>query len=176
MKNIDNQGIAQFGQSAGLGHQRSAGSNPATLTTKICSKCQKEKPMNEFRWRNRTKGYRSCWCKSCFSLYEKEKWKDQTDNRRNKHRQQQLSRRSRNINHIWKYLSGKCCVECGITNLIVLEFDHIEPNDKCGNISDLARDGYSIKNLQREMEKCQVLCANCHRIKTAKERGWDKTI
>lgn len=40
------------------------------------------------------------------------------------------------------------------------------------NVSLMVADGYSWENILKEIEKCQVLCANCHRIKTARDYKW----
>ena len=51
----------------------------------------------------------------------------------------------------------------------VLDFDHIDPKTKAFNVSDCVRRGMSRKTVLAEIQKCQVLCANCHRIKTFEE-------
>ena len=56
------------------------------------------------------------------------------------------------------------CVDCGIKNHIVLDFDHLR--DKKYNISKMVRDGFPWKVIKKEIEKCEVVCANCHRIRT----------
>jgi len=56
------------------------------------------------------------------------------------------------------------CVDCGESNPIVLDFDHIR--DKKYNISRMIHDGFSWKAIVKEMQKCEVVCANCHRIRT----------
>ena len=56
------------------------------------------------------------------------------------------------------------CVDCGEKNHIVLDFDHIR--DKKYNVSRMIHDGFSWKAILREIEKCEVVCANCHRIRT----------
>lgn len=61
-----------------------------------------------------------------------------------------------------KELSG--CVDCGVNNHIVLDFDHL--HDKKYNISRMIHDGFSWKAIKKEIEKCEVVCANCHRIRT----------
>jgi hypothetical protein len=47
-----------------------------------------------------------------------------------------------------------------------LHFDHL--GDKDYNVSDMP--GLSKEKIMVEIAKCQVLCANCHAIKTYKER------
>lgn len=61
-----------------------------------------------------------------------------------------------------KIASG--CVDCGEKNHIVLDFDHIR--DKKYNVSRMIHDGFSWKAIVKEIKKCEVVCANCHRIRT----------
>jgi len=61
-----------------------------------------------------------------------------------------------------KQASG--CVDCGEQNPIVLDFDHIR--DKKYNVSRMIHDGFSWKAIMKEIQKCEVVCANCHRIRT----------
>ncbi len=56
------------------------------------------------------------------------------------------------------------CKDCGENNHIVLDFDHLR--DKKYNISRMIHDGFSWKAIMKEVEKCDVVCANCHRIRT----------
>lgn len=56
------------------------------------------------------------------------------------------------------------CVDCGVTNHIILDFDHLR--DKKYNVSRMIHDGFSWKAIKKEIEKCEVVCANCHRIRT----------
>jgi len=60
------------------------------------------------------------------------------------------------------------CKDCGVTNHIVLDFDHLK--DKKYNISQMIRDGFSWKSIMKEVEKCEVVCANCHRVRTHNRR------
>lgn len=64
---------------------------------------------------------------------------------------------------ILEYLKNHHCVDCGESDPIVLEFDHIK--DKYKEISKLIR-GNSFQKLKDEIVKCEVRCANCHRRKT----------
>lgn len=75
-------------------------------------------------------------------------------------------------NWLVAYLSRHPCVDCGMTDLRVLEFDHRDTGTKRLEVSVLARSGYSLDTVQREVAKCDVRCANCHRIRTHEQRGW----
>jgi 5-methylcytosine-specific restriction endonuclease McrA len=59
----------------------------------------------------------------------------------------------------------KGCASCGYnSHPYALEFDHIDPATKRMKISDMYC--YSWKRVKVELAKCQVLCGNCHNIKT----------
>lgn len=71
-----------------------------------------------------------------------------------------------------KYLETHSCVDCGESRLACLDLDHVR--DKKAPVSKLVAAGYSIPTVQKELDKCEVRCANCHRVKTAREQGWWK--
>jgi len=63
-------------------------------------------------------------------------------------------------------LGGKC-VKCGCTEK--LEFDHIDPLTKTASISRLLANGNKA-DLEKELQKCQLLCNSCHVAKTAEKK------
>ena len=73
-----------------------------------------------------------------------------------------------------RYLAKKGCSDCGERDPRVLEFDHIEPSNKKSAIATMMSQGYLWSNpkLRREIRKCRVLCANCHRLHTAIQQGY----
>ena len=64
-----------------------------------------------------------------------------------------------------EYLGGKC-VKCGTTHN--LQFDHIKRDTKKYTIAGRVRRNFTI--LKEELDKCQLLCVDCHKIKT--KSGW----
>jgi hypothetical protein len=70
------------------------------------------------------------------------------------------------------YLLNHPCIDCGITDIRVLEFDHRDDTIKRDSVSVLARSGYGLEAVGAEVAKCDVRCANCHRIRTHDQRGW----
>lgn len=72
-----------------------------------------------------------------------------------------------------KYLRHHPCIDCGESDIIMLEFDHIR-GQKRGGVTTLIRHTLSWEVIQAEIEKCVVRCANCHKRKTAKQFGWLK--
>ena len=70
---------------------------------------------------------------------------------------------------ILEYKSKEGCKKCGVSDPRVLEFHHIKEKDF--SIAERARSKYGKKRLLEEIKKCNVLCANCHRILHFEERG-----
>jgi hypothetical protein len=62
------------------------------------------------------------------------------------------------------------CIDCGYNeHPAALDFDHIPGTVKLGSVGNLIRDA-SWERIIAEMEKCEVVCANCHRVRTATRR------
>jgi len=88
----------------------------------------------------------------------KEKIKERTKIRRKTQKQ-------KNKDYVKAYKSLSKCVDCGENNPLVLDFDHVRGKKvKC--ISDMMRGGYCLDSLKKEIAKCEIRCANCHRIVT----------
>lgn len=65
------------------------------------------------------------------------------------------------------------CVDCGYDkHPVALEFDHIPGTIKLNNVASLVRGG--LKKLFEEIDKCEVVCANCHRIRTTERDEWGR--
>lgn len=106
--------------------------------------------------------------------------------RKNRERAAESKRRHRSVNpsiyrgHVARYKKTRrqliCeykldrgCAICGYRDHPdALHFDHLPGNDKNGNISQIYRNSW--QDVLKEIEKCQVLCANCHAIETAARR------
>lgn len=67
--------------------------------------------------------------------------------------------------YVKNFKQGKSCVDCGESRWQCLEFDHRNPNDKFKGISIMIKSRYSPEAIQKELDKCDIVCANCHRIR-----------
>src|SRR5687768_5361247 len=56
------------------------------------------------------------------------------------------------------------CIRCGFANPRALQFHHRDPSQKTLEIANCLRQGWGKDRLQSEIDKCDVLCANCHAI------------
>ena len=83
------------------------------------------------------------------------------------------NQRNKNKAYVDAIKSISECVDCGEKNPLVLDFDHVKGKKvKC--ISDMVRCSYSIDTINKEMNKCEVRCSNCHRIVTHKRNKNDR--
>jgi hypothetical protein len=142
----------------------------------VCIKCEKDLPENEFHFKDKTKGVRKKTCKECTKKYRKTYYLENRESAINYSLQTNKERAIRNQQFVWDYLKEHPCVECGESNPIVLQFDHIDENDKTKEISKLVTEKYGIDTIKKEIDKCQVLCANCHLKRTAIQFEWYKNI
>lgn len=70
---------------------------------------------------------------------------------------------------LFSFLSTKVCIDCGENDPIVLDFDHIDRNNKFKTVAKMLSGHYSWLSVYREISKCEIRCANCHRRKTYRQ-------
>lgn len=114
------------------------------METKICTKCGQERPIEDFYWKNKAKGLRRSECKDCHNNYVKNKYKERHDE----------------VNNIKSQMK---CVKCGQDKFYLLDFHHINPEEKDNGIAQMLRNNTPWEQILSEMKKCIPLCANCHR-------------
>lgn len=91
--------------------------------------------------------------------------------RERKERNREANRRAKIRARHWlkEYLRTHPCVDCGEDDVRVLEFDHMNPEEKIANVGRLACNGARLERIEAEVAKCEVRCANCHRRRTIEE-------
>ena len=141
------------------------------MKTKKCCKCKKDKPIDKFAFKNKKTGQRSSICKVCHNEYMKSHYINNSAKYKAKARTWTIGQRVVVRDYLYNYLKAHSCVDCGEANPVVLEFDHVKGIKK-SNISDMISQGRSLKTVQEEIDKCETRCANCHRMKTAKDYNW----
>lgn len=140
------------------------------MDTRTCHKCLQEKPLEEFPWKNIVKRTRQAVCKECTAKRTNEWYQ----NNKAHHIENVQDRRNRlreeNREYVLNYLSTHPCENCGETDPVVLEFHHV--GEKEDSVSRLIYRAESLVRLIEEISRCRVLCSNCHKRVTARERGW----
>jgi hypothetical protein len=114
-------------------------------------------------------------CRPCRSAYHREHYLANKQRYGDQARERKLALREERTLYLISYFSEHPCADCGETDPIVLEFDHLDANAKSFNIGN-ALSYRNWESILREIEKCQVVCANCHRRRTSRRRGAMRTI
>ena len=70
-----------------------------------------------------------------------------------------------------EYKKNLKCIKCGFDKHPALDFHHIDKNSKDRGIAKMLESNMSKKSIIMEIEKCIVLCSNCHRILHYEERN-----
>lgn len=121
---------------------------------KLCSKCHTHKDTGDFSPR-----------KSACKLCRRQEQKIYALNNKAAVRTTEKKKQIRNRNFIYNSKLNKRCIDCDIIyDPSVLHFDHIT-NNKTMGISKMITNS-SIKRIQEEMNKCEIVCSNCHRERT----------
>lgn len=130
------------------------------MQTKRCSMCKNELPLESFS-KNHTRKDGLCGaCKECNKAYHKIHYKKNKQDYLDKSK-----RRRKKLSKDWAlFKSTLKCKQCGYDkHPVALDFHHKDPSKKDEGLARLITTG-SMKRIQEELEKCDVLCANCHRI------------
>lgn len=139
---------------------------------KTCRRCKQSKPESEFgRNRTRPDGY-SHWCLYCRNKHYHDNYKSNGSAILSRSNENKARRRDKLREKYYEYLATHPCVDCGNTNPIVLELDHVRGKKRFNVSTRMLMVVPTWQSLLEEIAKCDVRCANCHRIKTARELGW----
>lgn len=133
---------------------------------KTCQKCKQEKPIAAYGARKDSKDGRQYICRPCKA--------EAHQARREANLASILAAKSRRANtardFIIEFFKSNPCVDCGNSDMRVLEFDHVRGDKFCG-VGKLAREGRNLELVKQEIAKCEVRCKNCHTIKTYERMG-----
>lgn len=141
------------------------------MRTKKCPKCKIAKQLDEFSYDRTRKDGKAGTCKECVKIYtltRKKKHQEDPEYRkkRNESRFASSQARKQKKKDLVNSYKAVPCADCKNTYIPwVMEFDHRVPSEKRDNVSAMCDDNYSLVALTLEISKCDVVCANCHRIR-----------
>ena len=147
---------------------------------KICSKCSISKNEREYFTKNKETGRLHAQCKMCYKEHRKSYYKDHYakygDIYRDRARKRRESLKAEFRINMLALLENSYCAVCHESDIRVLEFDHIYPAEKKFSISQAVKLGFSWSEVEKEINKCRILCANCHKKHTAGQGDWYKNL
>lgn len=139
------------------------------METKVCNGCLERKSVNEFHFRSQSQNTRAPRCKACKKNQDANIWSAGT--KKVTSLENMLERKRKSRDYVWSILVKSECADCGNADPLVMEFDHL--GNKVYNVSSMMQKGYAVSALAKEIAKCEVVCANCHRKRTyAREGSW----
>lgn len=136
----------------------------ATYPGRRCGRCGQLKPISEFAWRRTHRGQRDNYCRDCRAEYKREHYERHRDRYISQAVRRKEALAAERAEYVVDFLSKRSCVDCGERDPLVLEFDHLA--NKKFNIAKGLRNR-SWQAIVDEIAKCDVVCANCHRRRTA---------
>lgn len=133
---------------------------------KYCGCCDQHLDVEKFN-KNPTKrdGLQSN-CRGCQNARQREWYEKNKDKHKAATRAVTVKLGDVNFERLHEYLLAHPCVDCGEADPVVLQCDHLR--DKNANVSQMMYQ-YKWEVIEKEIEKCEVRCANCHIRKTAKQ-------
>ena len=136
-----------------------------------CNRCHERKPVADFAWRRKKRGQHDSFCRPCRAAYKREHYQANKARYIKQARVQKELRRVERTLFLLEYFARHTCVDCGESDPVVLEFDHVD--EKGEKAFEVARNFAERRwqDVLAEMEKCEVVCANCHRKRTAERRN-----
>jgi hypothetical protein len=136
-----------------------------------CGRCGASKPVCEFTWNTKANKFDS-YCRLCRADYKQEHYAQNKQRYIDKAAARNRRVREDRTRFILDFFKHNPCADCGELDPIVLEFDHT--GEKKFNVSAGIRDR-NWQTVLDEMAKCEVVCANCHRRRTARRGGFART-
>lgn len=133
---------------------------------KTCSTCNIYLCLAAFSKNKTKKDWHSSKCKSCQRLYAKKHYESNKDSYKEKNK----NNKERNRKFYIDYMKWKCCNRCWFDNIYALQFHHKWHKFKW--VSNMISEWYSLDRIIGEIDKCEILCANCHSIQTALDYNW----
>jgi len=138
-----------------------------------CSACGEDLSAAEFSFSDETRRLLNFYCRKCHAAYRRAHYVANKPDYIRQAIAQMKGRRERNRREVLLYLASHPCVDCGIADPVVLEFDHRDRLTKLAEVSRLIVNKPWAR-VHAEIEKCDVRCINCHRRKTARQFHWAK--
>ena len=140
------------------------------MSRKLCGKCGKRRNITEFVVKYVATGRLNSYCRKCQSEYHRVYY--------TKHRKEYLIKNQRNraynnavIVSLILSMKSSPCADCGGSfEPVAMDFDHAF-GDKKYDISAMMRTQSSFDLILEEVSKCEVVCACCHRVRTAVRGG-----
>ena len=139
------------------------------METQLCPRCEETLPISSFARQTTSATGRGSYCRDCKNRYNA-KWYRENSEAQGRRVAANTARYMARNRRIVARIKEAACLDCGLHfDDEVMEFDHVR-GEKRMTVSALVRRGSSEEALLAEIEKCDLVCANCHRVRTKRRR------
>jgi hypothetical protein len=146
--------------------------------SKRCGRCKQSRPLLDFNRRSASRDGLQSLCRDCNRANARMYYSVNREAHVQRISAAKGGRRARALQLVGRHLLTHPCIDCGETDVRVLDFDHRDRADKGTEVMRLAQGGHALSTIAAEMAKCDVRCRNCHAIVTYERIGknWRSTI
>lgn len=141
------------------------------MDRKTCFRCKQEKSLKDFAIKIKATQQYQPYCLECQRAYRREHYHNNPGPYKARAKKRNKQTRIEYNLLICDLLKGRSCVDCGESDIVVLDFDHVR-GKKVAEVTALVKRMASLKTIMKEIAKCEIRCANCHRRKTARDFKW----
>lgn len=132
---------------------------------KICTECGETKDEPEFSFKK--KPVRQTKCKVCVRAYNQTHYQRDPSQYIVRKAKLRIKYRDRVAQ-----IKASPCMDCDQSfHFSAMDFDHPEGCEKLNNVSAMIGSGWSWSRIQAEIAKCDLVCSNCHRVRTFQRRN-----
>jgi hypothetical protein len=89
---------------------------------------------------------------------------------RERHKTNKEAARQRCRDYVANYFATRSCTDGGKSDPVVLTFDYVR-GTKRADVSDMVREVLGLETIKAEIEKCDVVCYNCHSLRKQERSG-----
>ena len=134
---------------------------------KTCTVCGIEKPLEDYTKKRRNKDGVMAMCRECSLPRRRKQYEENPENQR----QAVYARRETVRELSMRYKTENPCVDCNkFYPSYVMDLDHVR-GEKKKAVSALVSANRPWDEIKEEIDKCDLVCANCHRERTYKRLG-----
>jgi hypothetical protein len=139
---------------------------PGEPAHRHCNGCDRELTICSFSLKTRTPRLRrQTRCRECMAVASRRSYERNRDQVIARSKAARSGVDERNRLFIRELLADKLCADCSISAPDIFEFDH-RHGDKRDSVGRMISQGLSLSTIEAEIAKCDILCPNCHRIRT----------
>lgn len=125
---------------------------------KVCCRCTLKKPIEDFNWKVKSKNKKKSYCRACDRLGHKKFYQANTTRLKS----ESILRGKAIRLKFQQFKKTLSCTICSESDSVCLDFHHTDPKHKDDSIAALVTKGVSWDKLMKEVDKCIVVCRNCH--------------